>query len=137
MTFAGPFNPTGQPGHFLLKGGVDVTFCRCAAEDLAGRYPVQLARTLRKAPRAIAQDIAETVGELSGIGRLEPTGAGYLNVFLDRATFARDRVAGDAPTAGGTSDRQTPSFRAVLEKVNGQVRSLEDTCGSERPRRPR
>ena len=48
MTFAGPFNPTGQPGHFLLKGGVHVTFCRCAPEDLAGRYPWQRARALLK-----------------------------------------------------------------------------------------
>ena len=75
--------------------------------DLAVTVAFELARTLRKAPRAIAQDIAETVGELSGIGRLEPTGAGYLNVFLDRATFARDRVAGDAPTAGTAAGLKT------------------------------
>ena len=68
--------------------------------DLAVTVAFELARTLRKAPRVIAQEIAEMVGELRGIGRLEPTGAGYLNVFLDRAAFARVRVAADAPVAG-------------------------------------
>ena len=65
--------------------------------DLAVTVAFELARTLRKAPRIIAQEIAETVGELSGLGRLEATGAGYLNVFLDRATFARTRMTGDTP----------------------------------------
>ena len=73
--------------------------------DLAVTVAFELARTLRKSPRAIAQDIAEAVGELSGVGRLEPTGAGYLNLFLDRAAFAQTRVKGDAPTVGtGTGD---------------------------------
>ena len=75
--------------------------------DLAVTVAFELARTLRKAPRVIAQDIAETVGELSGVGRLEPTGAGYLNVFLDRAAFALDRVAGDAPHAGTAAGLKT------------------------------
>ena len=66
--------------------------------DLAVTVAFELARTLRKAPRVIAQEIAESVGELSGVGRLEPTGAGYLNAFLDRAAFARDRLAGNTPT---------------------------------------
>ena len=37
--------------------------------DLAVTVAFELARTLRKAPRAIAQEIAETVGELRGVGR--------------------------------------------------------------------
>ena len=75
--------------------------------DLAVTVAFELARTLRKAPRLIAQEIAESVGELKGVGRLEPTGAGYLNAFLDRAAFARDRVAGEAPTAGTIAGPKT------------------------------
>ena len=75
--------------------------------DLAVTVAFELARTLRKAPRVIAQEIAESVGELQGVGRLEPTGAGYLNAFLDRAAFALDRVAGDTPTAGTTAGPKT------------------------------
>ena len=75
--------------------------------DLAVTVAFELARTLRKAPRTIAHEVAETVGELSGIGRLEPTGAGYLNIFLDRAAFARERMFGDARTAGTAAGRKT------------------------------
>ena len=68
--------------------------------DLAITVAFELARTLRKAPRVIAQELAEMVGDLPGIGRVEPTGAGYLNIFLDRAAFARTRVAADSPVTG-------------------------------------
>ena len=75
--------------------------------DLAVTVAFELARTLRKAPRVIAREIAETIGDLDGLGRLAPTGAGYLNVFLDRAVFARDRVAGTMPTTVSTTGRKT------------------------------
>ena len=68
--------------------------------DLALTVAFELARTLRKAPRVIAQELADMVGGLRGIGRVEPTGAGYLNIFLDRAAFARARIAADPPVAG-------------------------------------
>ena len=64
--------------------------------DLAVTVAFELARTLRKAPRIIAAEIAEAVadaGNLDALGRLEPTGAGYLNVFLDRAACARTWVS--------------------------------------------
>ena len=67
--------------------------------DLAVTVAFELARTLRQSPRAIAQAIADTVGPLRGVGRLEPTGAGYLSLFLDRAAFARTRVRDNAPAA--------------------------------------
>ncbi len=75
--------------------------------DLAVTVAFELARTLRKAPRVIAREIAETIGDLDGLGRLAPTGAGYLNVFLDRAVFARDRVAGTMPTTVSTTGLKT------------------------------
>ena len=75
--------------------------------DLAVTVAFELARTLRKAPRVIAQEIAETIGELDGVGRLTPTGAGYLNVFLDRASFARDRVVSQPPTTGTATGLKT------------------------------
>ena len=70
--------------------------------DLAVTVAFDLARTLRKAPRQIAAEIAEAAaGALADIGRLEPTGAGYLNLFLDRPRFARARLGRQppAPTA--------------------------------------
>ena len=72
--------------------------------DLAVTVAFELARTLRKAPRVIAQEIADTAGELADVGRLEATGAGYLNVFLDRAAFAQSRI-GDHRRAVHPGDR--------------------------------
>ncbi|MEE2637248.1 MAG: arginine--tRNA ligase [Acidobacteriota bacterium] len=66
--------------------------------DLAVTVAFELARMLRKAPRVIAQEITEALGPVDGVDRVEPTGAGYLNVFLDRAPFIRQRVGGSAPS---------------------------------------
>ena len=70
--------------------------------DLAVTVAFDLARTLRKAPRLIAAEIAEAVTGRADLGRLEATGAGYLNLFLDRPRFARARIGVDppAPAAG-------------------------------------
>ena len=72
--------------------------------DLAVTVAFDLARTLRKAPRQIAAEIAEAAaGALADVGRLEPTGAGYLNLFLDRPRFARARL-GRQPPAPADAD---------------------------------
>ena len=47
----------------------------------------ELAKRLKKAPRAIAQDIASALPKIEGIARIEVAGAGYLNAYFDRATF--------------------------------------------------
>ena len=70
--------------------------------DLAVTVAFDLARVLRKPPRAIAAEIAEAAGR-EGLGRLEATGAGYLNLFLDRPRFARVRIGRD-PSARASED---------------------------------
>src|SRR5215470_16888123 len=55
-----------------------------ALGDLAVPVAFQLARPLRKAPRAIAQELAQAVGEIPGVSRIVATPNGYLNLFLDR-----------------------------------------------------
>ncbi len=47
----------------------------------------ELAKRLRKAPRMIAQEIANSLPKIAGIARVEVAGGGYLNVFFDRAAF--------------------------------------------------
>ncbi len=71
--------------------------------DLAVPVAFELARRLRKAPRAIAQDLAAALGSIPGVARIQAAPNGYLNLFLDRAEFLRSRLqpAGDAP-AGST-----------------------------------
>src|SRR6202790_5388649 len=47
----------------------------------------ELAKRLKKAPRQIAQEIANSLPKIEGIARVEVAGAGYLNAFIDRAWF--------------------------------------------------
>src|SRR3954471_7106143 len=73
-----------------------------ALGDLAVPVAFQLARTLRKAPRAIAQELAGALGPLPGIARIVAAPNGYLNLYLERPAFflarARGLVQPDAAT---------------------------------------
>jgi arginyl-tRNA synthetase len=63
-----------------------------ALGDLAVPVALRLARTLRKAPRAIAQELALAVGAIPGVDRLVATPNGYLNLYLDRTAFIVPRM---------------------------------------------
>jgi arginyl-tRNA synthetase len=58
--------------------------------DLAFPFPFQLAKSLRKNPRAIAQDIVDQSVQIPGVDRVEAAGGGFLNVFFNRAEFLED-----------------------------------------------
>ena len=55
-----------------------------ALGDIAVAVAFALARRLRKAPRAIAQELAAGLGPIEGVSRVEAAPNGYLNLFLDR-----------------------------------------------------
>ena len=72
--------------------------------DLGTPVAFELARRLRKAPRVIAQEFASDFGTLDGIERVSAAPNGYLNFFLERATFLRERLTAATPPrihAGG------------------------------------
>jgi len=73
--------------------------------DLALPLSFELARTLRKAPKLIAEELAGAVGTIPGVERVEAV-KGYLNLFLDRKTFLLERLSAGkpapAPTRAGT-----------------------------------
>ena len=71
-----------------------------AMGDLGVTVAFELARVLRKAPRAIAAEIVGALGAIDGVERVEPAPNGYVNIFLDRARFAR-RVLAPPPSATG------------------------------------
>jgi arginyl-tRNA synthetase len=62
--------------------------------DLATPAAFELARKLRKAPRAIAQEIAAALGPIPGVSRVEAAPNGYLNIYLDRREFVRAQLGG-------------------------------------------
>src|SRR5439155_13822662 len=53
----------------------------------------EFAKRLKRAPRKIAQEIANSLPAMSGATRIEVAGAGYLNVFLDRRAFWSRAIA--------------------------------------------
>jgi arginyl-tRNA synthetase len=66
--------------------------------DLATPVAFELARRLRKAPRAIAGDIAAALGPVHGISRIDAAPNGYLNIYLDRVAFLQAQLEADSPT---------------------------------------
>jgi arginyl-tRNA synthetase len=62
--------------------------------DIGTPLAFELARRLRKAPRAIAQEIASAFGQVEGVARVTAAPNGYLNFFLERPSFLLGRLAG-------------------------------------------
>src|SRR5262245_22440745 len=58
-----------------------------ALGDIAVPLAFALARRLRKAPRAIAQELAGALGTIDGVTRIEAAPNGYVNFFLDRPAW--------------------------------------------------
>jgi len=73
--------------------------------ELALPVAFQLARKLRKAPKAIAADLVAEMGEVEGVSALEVAGNGYINVRFDRGFYGRGTLRGEsreeAPEAPG------------------------------------
>ncbi len=67
--------------------------------DLALTFPFALAKTLKKAPRAIAQEAVPLLGSIEGVIKADVAGGGFLNLWLDKAAVFAEAVR----TAGRTS----------------------------------
>jgi arginyl-tRNA synthetase len=103
----------------ILLAKYDVTLAQLAVEqppnivlgELALPVAFELAKRLRKAPRAIATELAAeltaALSELEGVASVEVAGAGYLNIRLDRAATVRRIAADQHADIGG------PGFRLV------------------------
>jgi arginyl-tRNA synthetase len=72
--------------------------------DLGTPLAFELARRLRKAPRAIAQEVAGAFGTVDGVTRVTAAPNGYLNFFLERRTFLLDRLAGTSKPRSRTDE---------------------------------
>lgn len=84
-----------------------------ALGDFAVPLAFSLARRLRKAPRAIAQEIAGALGTIEGFSKIEAAPNGYVNFFLDRRTYVARWLRGtEAPRRTGTG---TGTGKAIVE----------------------
>ena len=75
----------------------------------------ELAKRLKKPPRALAQEIANSLKPIPGVARVEVAGGGYLNAFFDRAAFFR----GACEEAGrGATEPPPDAPKAVVEHTS-------------------
>ena len=103
----------------ILLAKYDITLTNLVVEqppsialgELALPVAFELAKRLRKAPRAIATELAAeltaALPELEGVTGVEIAGAGYLNIRLDRTAAVRRIAADQHADIGG------PGFRLV------------------------
>ncbi len=75
--------------------------------EMAMPVAFELAKRLKKAPRAIAQELQAELAATEGVAAVEVAGAGYLNVKLDRAAAVKRMAADEHAAVGG------PGFRLV------------------------
>ena len=57
--------------------------------ELATPVCFELAKRLKKAPRAAAEELIRSVGAIEGVRKMELAGAGYINFFLNRGDTLR------------------------------------------------
>ncbi|MFY9688774.1 MAG: hypothetical protein WAJ86_02480, partial [Candidatus Acidiferrales bacterium] len=62
---------------------------KLAMGEVASPVCFELAKRLKKPPRALAQEIANSLKPIKGVARVEVAGGGYLNAFLGRGEFFR------------------------------------------------
>jgi arginyl-tRNA synthetase len=79
-------------GHIREKYGVELAIVlerppKIEMGEAASPVCFELAKRLKKAPRLIAQEIANGLGKVEGIARVEVAGGGYLNAYFDRGEF--------------------------------------------------
>ena len=69
--------------------------------EMATPVAFELAKRLKKAPRAIAEELKGALAEMPGVAGVEVAGAGYLNVRLDRGDVVRRMAADEHAVVGG------------------------------------
>ena len=69
--------------------------------EMALPFCFELAKTLKRPPRQIAEELVKAMPAIEGVERLEPAGGGYINVFFDRPAYLAGLVRGerDEPAA--------------------------------------
>jgi len=99
--------------HIREKYGVEIAIAlekppKLEMGEAASPVCFELAKRLKRAPRQIAQEIANSLPAVPGVERIEVAGAGYLNAFIDRAQFwslCSNAASGQLPIASGEREK--------------------------------
>jgi arginyl-tRNA synthetase len=87
----------------------------------------ELAKRLKKAPRMIAQEIANAFPKVEGVARLEVAGAGYLNAYFDRGGFWKEVESGESRVASEDNPSASTGERATGTTASGGKIIVEHT----------
>src|SRR5712664_254305 len=93
----------------------------------------ELAKRLKRAPRQIAQEIANGLGRVEGIAKVEVAGGGYLNAYFDRGAFWADAQAEESGewrvAVGEKETRQRRDAESAEERREGQEAERHEERG--------
>jgi arginyl-tRNA synthetase len=73
---------------------------KLAMGEVASPVCFELAKRMKKAPRALAQEIANSLKRIEGVSRVEVAGGGYLNAYFDRSAFFTAACRGEESSSG-------------------------------------
>jgi arginyl-tRNA synthetase len=99
-----------------------------ALGDLAVTIAFQLARSLRKAPRAIAQELASGIGTVPGVAQVVAAPNGYLNLYLERPAFLTARLRSDVPALPVTPDKTIVEHTAINPNKAAHIGHLRNAA---------
>src|SRR3954469_22240169 len=99
-----------------------------ALGDLAVPVAFQLARALRKAPKAIAQELAQALGAIPGVARIVATPNGYLNLYLERPAFFIPRVRGEVNADAVARDKTIVEHTAINPNKAAHIGHLRNAA---------
>ncbi len=90
--------------HIRIRYGLDLAVVveqprQSSFGEMALPVAFQLAKELKRAPRAIATELAEELPDIEGVQKLEVAGGGYLNLRFDRTWYASALLQPPATTA--------------------------------------
>lgn len=102
-----------------IRGAIDVPLERVPLEfppdpalgDIATPLALQLARVLKRPPRAIAEQLAQALAGLDAIAQVDVAGPGYVNIRIDRSSVVRQMLA----ASGAASPRPG---KTIVEHTN-------------------
>ena len=88
---------------------------KLAMGEAASPLCFELAKRLKKPPRGLAQEIANSLKPIPGVARVEVAGGGYLNAFFDRAAFFRGACG---ESAHPTAEAAPSALKTIIEHTS-------------------
>ena len=90
---------------------------KIAMGELASPVCFELAKRLKKSPKAVAEELISAAGSIAGIRQIQIAGAGYVNFHLDRTVTMRESVE-ELLGENRPAPRDGSEGKAIVEHTN-------------------